>query len=48
MNFPIKSVGDLQKLTHAVQWQFFEKFVAWIFGQNDFEARQNIVMKAHA
>jgi len=46
--FPINSVSDLENLSHAVKWQYFERLVAWIFEQNDFAAQQNVVVKTAA
>lgn len=45
MEFPVQNISDLESLSYAVKWQYFEKLVAWIFEQNDFSARQNVVMK---
>ncbi len=45
MQFPIKSVADLEKLSNSVKWQYFEKLVAFIFEQNGFETKQNVIVK---
>ncbi|MCX6815769.1 MAG: restriction endonuclease [Candidatus Aenigmarchaeota archaeon] len=45
MEFPVNSISDLEKLSHAVKWQYFEKLTAFIFEKNDFEAEQNTVIK---
>jgi hypothetical protein len=47
-SFPINSVKDLEKLSHAVKWQYFEKLVAWIFEQNDFDVKQGVVISTSA
>ena len=44
-DFPIQSVSDLEKISNAVKWQYFEKLVAFIFRENGFDAKQNIVVK---
>ena len=44
MNFPIKSVVDLDALSSKVKWQYFEKLVAFIFEQNGYATRQNTVI----
>lgn len=43
--FPIKSVSDLEKISASAKWQYFEKLVAFIFDQNGFDARQNVIAK---
>ncbi|MBI2584021.1 MAG: restriction endonuclease [Candidatus Aenigmarchaeota archaeon] len=43
--FSINSVDDLDKLSHKVKWQFFEKLVAFVFEQNGFAVRQNVVLQ---
>ena len=45
--FPISSIEDLQKISKQVKWQYFEKLVGWIFEQNDFKVRVNLVSKSH-
>lgn len=45
MDFPIKSIHDLEKISYAAKWQFFEKLVAFIFGENGFDAKQNVIIK---
>ncbi len=42
--FPIKSPGDLERLSKEMKWQWFEKLVGWIFEQNGFEAEVNRVI----
>jgi hypothetical protein len=46
VEFPIRSVSDLEKLSHAARWQHFEKLVAFIFEQNNYEVEQGVVVKA--
>lgn len=46
MQFPVKSVSDLDKLSHSVKWQYFEKLVAFIFGENGFDVKAGVVFKA--
>jgi len=43
--FPIKSVSDLEKISAAVKWQYFEKLTAFIFEENGFDAKQNVIVK---
>ena len=43
--FPIKDIEDLQSISSAMKWQYFEKLVAFIFEQNGFDVRQNVVVK---
>ena len=45
MDFPIKGISDLEKLSHAVKWQYFEKLVAFIFEQNEFRVQVGKVIK---
>ena len=45
MDFPIKSVSDLENISSAVRWQYFEKLVAFVFEQNGFDAQQNVIVK---
>ncbi|MBI4174734.1 MAG: restriction endonuclease [Candidatus Aenigmarchaeota archaeon] len=45
MNFPIKSIQDLENISSSAKWQFFEKLVAFIFEENGFEAKQNVIIK---
>ena len=45
MQFLIKNVSDLQSISYSVKWQYFEKLVAFIFSENGFDARQNVVVK---
>lgn len=42
--FTIKSVSELESLSQKVKWQYFEKLVAFIFEQNGFETKQNVVV----
>ena len=42
--FEIKSVQELEHLSEAVTWQYFEKLVAFIFEENGFSAEQNKVI----
>lgn len=44
--FPIKTIQDLESLSQSMKWQWFEKLVAWIFGQNGFEAKTGVVETA--
>jgi len=46
MDFPIKTISDLEKISSSVRWQYFEKLAAFIFEQNSFDARQNVVVKS--
>lgn len=43
--FQINSIDDLEKLSHQVRWQYFEKLAALVFEKNGFDARQNVVVK---
>lgn len=43
-SFPIKSIKDLENISSAAKWQYFEKLVAFIFGENGFDARQNVII----
>lgn len=45
MQFPIKSISDLEKISEAVKWQYFEKLVEFIFHENGFDVKQNIIVK---
>ncbi len=45
MEFSIKTISDLEKLSHQVKWQYFEKLAAFIFSENGFDARQNVIVK---
>ncbi len=45
MEFPIKSLSDMERLSHQVKWQYFEKLVAFIFEKNEFDAKQNVVVR---
>ena len=45
MNFPIKTISELQSISSAMKWQYFEKLVAFIFEQNNFDAKQNVIVK---
>ena len=41
--FKINPLQDLQTLSKQVKWQYFEKLVGWIFEQNGFEVKVNVV-----
>ncbi len=43
--FPVKTMEDLEKLGHRMKWQWFERLVGWVFGQNDFNVSIGIVKK---
>jgi protease II len=44
MNFEeIKNIEDLQKVSKEVVWQKFERLAAFIFEENDFQVKTNIV-----
>ena len=45
MDFPIKSISDLETLSKQVCWQYFEKLVAFIFQENGFDVKQNVIVK---
>ncbi len=45
MNFPISSVQDLEHISSSAKWQYFEKLTAFIFDQNGYEAKQNVIAK---
>lgn len=47
MMFPIKSIADLDRISHAAKWQHFEKLVAFIFAENNFEVIQNVILKSN-
>ena len=42
--FSIKSISELESLSQKVKWQYFEKLVAFIFEQNGFDTKQNVVV----
>lgn len=42
--FQIQSADDLEKLSEQVTWQYFEKLVAFVFEQNEFDVQQNVVL----
>ncbi len=45
IEFPVKTVDELEKLGHGLRWQWFEKLVAFVFEQNDFVvAEKRVVM----
>src|SRR3990167_8290015 len=44
VNFPVKSVDDLEKLGRELRWQWFEKLVAFVFEQNDFKIEEKRVV----
>jgi predicted AAA+ superfamily ATPase len=43
--FLIKSISDLEKLSHAAKWQYFEKLVAFVFEENEYHVDQGVVIK---
>jgi Holliday junction resolvase len=44
MNFEdIKSIEDLEKVSKAVVWQNFERLVSFIFEENGFQVKTNMV-----
>ncbi len=44
MNFEsIKSIGDLEEVSNETIWQNFERLVAFIFEENNFQVKINIV-----
>jgi protease II len=44
MNFEsIKGIDDLEKVSKEVVWQNFERLAAFIFEENDFQVKTNIV-----
>jgi hypothetical protein len=45
MEFPIKNVSELEQLSATVRWQYFEKLVAFIFEENGFDSKQNVIVK---
>jgi len=45
MDFPIKTIKDLEHISSEARWQYFEKLVAFIFEENGFDAKQNILIK---
>jgi hypothetical protein len=45
MDFPIKSVSELEKISGSVKWQYFEKLVAFIFNENGFDAKAGLVFR---
>ncbi len=45
MQFAIKSIADLEQLSHAVKWQYFERLVAWIFEQNNYDVKAGEIIK---
>ncbi len=45
--FPeITSIEDLEQLSEQVTWQYFEKLVAFVFEQNNFDVEHNKVIVA--
>ena len=44
-SFPIKSIKDLENISSAAKWQYFEKLVAFVFEQNGFETRTGVIIK---
>lgn len=45
MDFPIKNVSELEQLSASMRWQYFEKLAAFIFEENGFDAKQNVIIK---
>jgi hypothetical protein len=45
MDFPIKTASDLEKISPAVKWQYFEKLVEFIFAENGFATKQCVIIK---
>ena len=45
MQFPIKSISELESLSHSAKWQYFEKLVAFIFEQNGYDVEAGVVIK---
>ena len=43
--FKINSLEELDRISKRMQWQYFEKLVAFVFEENGFSVRQNVVMK---
>ena len=39
----IKSINDLDKISKEVKWQNFEKLTAFIFEENGFNTKVNVV-----
>ena len=44
MRLDIESIDELQKISKKMKWQYFEKLVAFIFDNNNFETKQNSVI----
>ena len=44
VQFPIKTVGELEQLSRSLRWQWFEKLVAFVFEQNDFSVNEKRVI----
>lgn len=44
MDFPIKSINDLERISEEAKWQYFEKLVEFIFSENGYETEQNKVI----
>jgi len=44
INFPVKTLDDLEKLGRSLRWQWFEKLVAFVFDQNDFSVNEKRVI----
>ena len=45
LSFPIKTVSELEQLSRSLRWQWFEKFVAFVFEQNDFSISEKRVIR---
>lgn len=45
MEFPIKTINDLDLISSSVKWQYFEKLVAFIFEQNGYDVEAGVVIK---
>ncbi|MEM7819744.1 MAG: restriction endonuclease [Candidatus Aenigmatarchaeota archaeon] len=44
MEFKINSVDELEKISNKAKWQYFERLVSFIFEQNDFDVKHNVVL----
>jgi len=42
--FEISSIDELETLSEKVTWQHFEKLIAFIFEENEFEVEHNVVV----
>jgi hypothetical protein len=43
--FPVKTIQDFQTLGPRMKWQFFERLVAFVFKQNDYEVAVSVVKR---